>query len=159
MFRVEFVIFRDFLFFFIAKFFPGKSQFSKWIRLKKKCLHESIKTFYDLNHDKGKPYTLKHFKTSGYSERQMFHIMNSFDVTKSRNLWNPKLREIHEWEDSFLDLWVAKCQSAPVEALGNVRQTALWSWIVSCKNSLPMDLKYFDWELLSNMRMGLGLFV
>ena len=82
-----------------------------------------------------------------------------FAVTKSRKLWNPKLREIHEWEDSFLDLWVAKCQSAPVEALGNVRQTALWSWIVSCKNSLPMDLKYFDWELLSNVRMGLGLFV
>ena len=73
------------------------------ISSEKKHLHDSIKTFYDLNHDKGKPYTLKHFKTSGYSERQMFHIMNSFDINVIQKMFDHLKSKIHKANESGLD--------------------------------------------------------
>ena len=46
---------------------------------KKKRMRDAIKTFYDLNHDKGKAYTFKEFKKCGYSRSQVYRIIDSFE--------------------------------------------------------------------------------
>ena len=38
--------------------------------------------FYSVNNEKGKAYTLKHFKQSGYSRRGIYHILERFDQFK-----------------------------------------------------------------------------
>ena len=71
----------------------------------KKHLHDSIKTFYDLNHDKGKPYTLKHFKNSGYRERQMFRIkkcVREMDINVIQKMFDHLKPKIHKANESGL---------------------------------------------------------
>ena len=46
---------------------------------KKSEIRKSVAIFYSLNKEKGKQYTVTHFKGSGLSRRALFYILKTFD--------------------------------------------------------------------------------
>ena len=48
--------------------------------MERKILRESIKTFYELHHHKGKVYTFDQFKQYGLAKSSIYDIIARFDI-------------------------------------------------------------------------------
>ena len=61
------------------KIFNFYFQFSPFFKMERKVVRESISTFYQLHHHKGKLYTYEQFKHCGMAKSSIYDIMARFD--------------------------------------------------------------------------------
>ena len=69
---------------------------------------DSIATFYELNHNKGRTYTYNHFKNCGLSRRGIYYILARFDergnVEQKTGAGRPKVLTNQNQKKLFKDV-------------------------------------------------------